>query len=78
MKTVEEKASDWVLKNIILSENCDTEYRDVEKALVALLKEQDRDTRHACAEAVLNCEKVGVYAVYKTDAHDACINTKAV
>lgn len=32
-----------------------------------ILKEQDRDTRHACAEAVLQTYSTG-------EAHDACIN----
>ena len=32
------------------------------------LKEQDRDTRHACAEAVIGAN----------DPHGACMNTKAV
>jgi hypothetical protein len=35
------------------------------------LKEQDRDTRHACAEASLQCGTV-------KGAHDACMNAKAV
>lgn len=34
----------------------------------AWLKEQDRDTRHACAASVLTSE----------DAHAACINAKAI
>lgn len=37
---------------------------DIELAL----KEQDRDTRHACAEAVLNA----------SDPHAACMNVQAV
>lgn len=32
-----------------------------------VLKEQDRDTRHACAEAVLQTDS-------KDSAHEACIN----
>lgn len=35
------------------------------------LKEQDRDTRHACAEAVLQCGTVD-------GAHNACMNARAI
>lgn len=49
-------ASKWVLENIVLSENCDIEYSDVEVALRSLLKECERNVRHQVAEMVL--EKV--------------------
>lgn len=47
------------------------------------LKEQDRDTRHKCAEAVMNCREVcetpnGEGAISPDDAHAACINVKSV
>jgi hypothetical protein len=53
------------------------------KAIVKLLKEQDRDTRHACAEAVSGLHEVcetpnGGIAICPSDAHDACMNVKAV
>lgn len=39
------------------------------------LQEQDRDTRHACAEAVLRCEEdVSGECIWKDDAHAACMN----
>ena len=41
------------------------------------LKDQDRDTRHACAEAVMSCDTaMGYGAVLKDEAHRACINTR--
>ena len=49
--------------------------------VLATLKEQDRDTRHACAEAV--CFSTVERAIPEvndaiTRAHGACINTVAV
>lgn len=39
-----------------------------EKGIEKALKEQDRDTRHACAEAAIHAE----------DPHAACMNVQAV
>lgn len=48
------------------------------KIVIALVA-QDRDTRHACAEAVTKIDErnVGGY-INKNDAHTACINAVAV
>lgn len=43
--TVKEKAREFCSVNGLPA--------DLEKALCLLLKEQDRDTRHACAEAIV-------------------------
>lgn len=42
-------------------------HRAIENRVTLLLKEQDRDTRHACAEAVIGCNSVN-------DAHNVCMN----
>lgn len=44
-------------------------------ALTLLVKTQDRDTRHACAEAILECDPnhIGVQ-YYINDCHAACVN----
>ena len=60
-----------------------TPIRDIRKMLLKIRKEQDRDTRHACAEAVLNipyCVETanGGDAISPDDAHDACMNAKAL
>lgn len=52
-------------------------------ALARLLKEQDRDTRHACAEAVIAVEAAyeaptGTDLIDRDAAHNAVMNTKAV
>ena len=83
MRTAREKAEEWVHKNVILAEHCDIEYSDVIEKLEDLLKGQDRDTRHACAEAVSNCSPVcetpsGSDAILPGDAHDQCINVKCL
>lgn len=39
-----------------------------------ILKEQDKDTRHACAEAILDLP----HDMTHTDAQRACMNVKAV
>ena len=72
---VREKAENW-LENMNLS----MDDRTFEK-LVILLKEQDRDTRHACAEAVLSCREVcetptGDSAISPDDAHEAVLNCR--
>ena len=44
------------------------------------LKNQDRDTRHACAEAVIACRHVhhvGNDVITKNNAHSACVNVVA-
>lgn len=47
--------------------------KDFRKALRIALKEQDRDTRHACAEACLVEEANQNYIVHKA-FHDICMN----
>ena len=52
-----------------------------EKALIKLLKEQDRDTRHACAEAVnsIDNDDMDPHTLNTiSECHDACMNTRAV
>ncbi len=53
----------------------------LESALLTILKEQDKDARHACAEAVAwlpdlsdNCTGL----ISASDAHAACINTQSI
>lgn len=76
------RATDWITANVILDRDCDIEYLDLYKKLELLLKEQDRDTRHACAEAILysdwnHMDVDGVTEVISVDiAHNICINTK--
>jgi hypothetical protein len=64
----------------------------LQSAIVQALKEQDRETRHKCAEAVIQLPKCftandnAIYnnrdeicrAVDSNAAHDACMNAKAV
>jgi hypothetical protein len=70
----EEKVKQFMFDNI-------QNYSDsLFKKLVILIKEQDRATRHACAEAVLSIPSVGMTEslINKDAAHNACMNTKAV
>lgn len=50
----------------------------LEDAIILLLKEQDRDTRHACAEAVLDCGETSSTIPMIDRCHAACMNAKAV
>ncbi len=72
--TAHEKAKEWI--DEFYGQN------DREKAIDALdllLRQQDRDTRHGCAEAVLACnEDVSGECIWKNDAHAACMNTRSV
>jgi len=72
MKTAEEKAENWLFNNMPGFDVRDND--DDIKSLVILLKEQDRDTRHACAEAVASLSDEGCL----DKAADACMNVKAV
>lgn len=76
MTTAREKADAWIRRSVSI-------YSDsMIDSLEKLLKEQDRDTRHACAEAVLQCnednEDVSGECILKDDAHAACINAIGV
>ena len=73
MKTAEEKAEQWLFENMLGFEP--RFYQDEIESLTMLLKEQDRDTRHACAEAV---NSIALDTFASTAAHDACMNVKAV
>lgn len=54
MKTAEEKAF-----NLLHGLNIKGKlFENLYGAVIATIKEQDRDTRHACAEAVLGCSTV--------------------
>ena len=73
MKTAQDKAEYWLNDNI--AGWTDTQL----KALIVLIKEQDRDTRHACAEAVLACENdMSGECIWNNDAHSACMNAQAI
>ena len=51
----------------------------LQKLIITAIKEQDRDTRHACAEAVLKCNRdMSDECIWLDEAHDACINVDAV
>ena len=57
--------------------------REFRNILMKIRKDQDRDTRHACAEAVLDITPgviltKGICGIFPDDAHDACINAKAL
>lgn len=47
---------------------------DIKAAIELALKEQDADTRHACANAMLELP----YDMQHMDAHDACLKAQAV
>jgi hypothetical protein len=70
----EEKAKRWLEDTVHGYSAADV------RSLAKLLKEQDRDTRHACAEAVLSIPSVGMTEslINKDTAIGACMNVKAV
>jgi ADP-ribose pyrophosphatase YjhB (NUDIX family) len=83
--SAEEKALEWVEENIVKHFNLLTpEFKNLLViSLTNRLKMQDRDTRHACAEAVIACKEVcetptGDSAISPDDAHNACMNVTAV
>ena len=73
MKNAIDKAEQW------LNDNLEVWNKEQLKSLILLMKEQDRDTRHACAEAVIQCDKdVSGECIWVDDAHSACINVKVI
>jgi hypothetical protein len=72
MKSVDEKVNDFLIANI------GTWNTKQERALKRLLLDQDRDTRHACAEAVLQMDEPLDSSAAPSIAHNICMNTKAV
>lgn len=84
MKTVEEKVIHFLHTNCAaLASLTFSDSQELQYSLTRLLKEQDRDTRHACAEAVIlldgemngppfGCSKM----ILAEEAHAACINVK--
>lgn len=73
MKSAEKKVQEFLSEHVKEFTNAQ------ERALITMLKVQDRDTRHACAEAVLQCEAVdgGVF-IENCDVFSVCMNAKAV
>ncbi|MCK5609995.1 hypothetical protein KAR91_49435 [Candidatus Pacearchaeota archaeon] len=51
----------------------DHDYENIKAAIILLLKEQDRDTRHACAEKVNELAMDNKTITY---AHNVIMNTK--
>lgn len=78
MNSFEQKARDWLEIHPAL---CAGIVKTTEE-LATLLKEQDRDTRHACADAVTKCVRVDSpdsprgECVILVDAFAACMNAR--
>lgn len=72
MDPFEKKAYDWLHKNLPIYNGVLT------NSVIRLLKEQDKETRHACAEAVLECSSKTMTGnlIQIGEAHAACINAK--
>lgn len=73
MKTARERAEDWLKSYIGFGD------KELVDNLEALLKEQDKITRHVCAEAVSDkkiiCEApIGCKSILPNEARMACIN----
>ena len=78
MKTARDRAAEFLINRYVRKWDQD----DLD-ALEIVLKDQDKITRHACAEVVLNCNvdnesPTGGDLISPEDAHDACMNVKAV
>lgn len=69
MKTAREKAEYWLNNNVAGWDEAQL------KCLATLLKEQDRDTRHACAEAV---NRMALDNNVISQAHNTVMRTKAL
>ena len=57
------------------------EYRRLADNIAVAINYQDRDTRHACAEAVIECDgemDADIKLICAGDAYSACMNVKVV
>ena len=70
MKTAEEKAV--IIMKEVLSDSSTVD--SIENLIIGMLKEQDRDTRHACADACLDDDTHTNNMFF----HRICMNVKAV
>jgi hypothetical protein len=71
MKTAREKAKRWLNDNV-------AGWKEPHlHALTILLQEQDRDTRTACANAVLQMDEPLDSSAAPSVAYDVCMRTKA-
>ena len=81
MRTAEQKATEFMEElegnsNITIEEH---DFENIKNGIILLLKHQDRDTRHACTEAVMTCpEDVSGECIWKDEAQAACMNVSAV
>lgn len=74
MKTAREKALDWAAQNTHVFEGRSVEfYMEMLDSVEFLLREQDKDTRHAIADNLMlkNVRN-------PTEAHEVAMNTDAV
>jgi len=54
-------------------------HKDLTNLIKQIRAEQDKITRHACADAVLQCdEDVSGSCIWRNSAHSACLNAKSV
>lgn len=70
---------DYIVEKIVYNDIKTSEgINNITEIIRISLKEQDRDTRHACAESILNCigEKIGGTPIDKNEAHSSCMNTR--
>ncbi len=79
MKTARQRAEFWLAMNVAGYTEAQVDYLEV------FAKEQDKITRHACAEAVMDPYLIAgetsftnKLTIVQADAHNACMNVKAV
>ena len=79
MKTADEKADEFIHKFELYHDCDEAQQIYVRDGLLSLLKEQDIDTRHACADALSECG-VQPYDGYinLAEGKNACMNVKSV
>ena len=71
-----QKATHFVDEYMVHSKKDGLEYRHLIELLKLLLLEQDRDTRHACAEQILEIEDKEYERIWRDDAYSAVINCR--
>lgn len=79
MKTIEERADDFIERLPLVCAPFD---KEIKKEIILAMKRQDKITRHACAENILNIEcgtlPCGTKLIDQDKVYSVVMNTKAV
>ena len=80
MKTAREKAEEWFNDLAPCAVKSESNIESLSRFIENIKKEQDRDTRHACADSVngMTADNVFTDSLARDETFSAIMNTKSV